>query len=67
MVKKYIAAAIILCSETLINIGTQSNKELPEVYCRILNHGMVVEGEGREYTMGRYGRYRRALLLVYDG
>ena len=50
MVKKHIAAAIILCSETLINIGTQSNEELPEVYYRILNHGTAVEGEGREYT-----------------
>ena len=50
MVKKYIAAAVILCAEMLINIESQNNEELPEVYYRILNQGMAVEGEGCEYT-----------------
>lgn len=33
----------------LINTENQSNEKLSEVYYRILNQGMVVEGEGREY------------------
>ena len=42
---------IIVSQEEISEIMEISNTEkLPEVYYRILNNGMAVEGEGREYT-----------------
>lgn len=42
---------IIVSQEEADEVTEASNDwELPEIYYRILNHGMAIEGEGREYT-----------------
>ncbi|MDE5932248.1 MAG: hypothetical protein K2H40_07175 [Lachnospiraceae bacterium] len=50
MTPKYTLFVVALCVGMLINIKNQNNEELPEIYYRILNNSMAIEGEGHEYT-----------------